>query len=471
MEDQNTYIDIANNMGSNSRGSDWVPLKNRERLSILHILGICFGLLACQTCYTVIQSLGEPIMKNLGFTNTQSDYLWLVGPLTAFFFQPLIGYFSDGCHAKLGRRRPYIIAGTFFSLLSFVIIFKVEAISAFIYPSNPKKLGIPLFCIAFFILYVAINCIQGPTRAIIGDLVPDSQLAIANNFASWIFGLGALITNLIGGLNIAQYTKHFQGYELIFLLGVIFITISSILTCICGKEEQFTENIERENPFKELYIALTTMPKPASRIAIVYFFSWMGFQPTNIKITPYIAQDIYGETDPSSQLYHEGVCFGMLIMACQNFVVLCYSPFQDAIVKKIGNAWTYAISQIVTACCLFPIFFIKNKWIAMALFIPLGLSFTTFCSIPFTILSLSVAPEKLALYMGALNSFCVLGQEVAYGVMNIVGRLTPLLGPVIATGCIFSIISAILCSRIIIPGSNDNKTVTDSPLLEDPSLM
>ena len=462
MEDTTQYINVAEM--SQARDPNWVPLKKRQSLSIFHIIAICFCLLSCQTCYSVIQSLGGPIMKNLGLTTRQSDYIWLIGPLTAFIFQPLIGYFSDGCHAKIGRRRPFIITGTICALLSFGIIYKVEAISAALCPSNPKGCGIALFIIAFFILFVAANCIQGPGRAIIGDLVPDSQQAIGNNIASWIFGLGTVITNLIGGLNLSQYTEHFKGYGLIFVLGIIFIIVSSTLTIICGKEEQVIENVERENPFKELYIALTTMPKPMARISIVYFFSWMGFQASNVKITSYIAQDIYGETDSTSQLYQEGVCFGMLILAIQNSVVLFYSPFQEALVKKIGNAWTYAISQIVTAACLFPIFFIKNKWVAMALFIPLGLSCTTFNSIPFTILALSVPPEKMALYMGALNSFCVAGQEASYGLMNLMGSFSHKLGPSIAIGFVFSILSAILCTRIIVP---NNRSLTDSPLMED----
>ena len=201
------------------------------------------------------------------------------------------------------------------------------------------------------------------------------------------------------------------------------------------------------------------MPKPLIRVSIIYFFSWLSFFPVNYKTTTYFAQDIYGNMDPSSSDYTKGVDFGMLVLAIQNTVVLFYSPIQDYVVQKIGYKWTYASSQIINAICFIPIFFVKNKWLAFSLFIPIGISCSTFNSIPYTILGLSVPTERMALYVGVLNSFCVMGQQVSTVLCLGMGKIKDgWVAPSIGIGAVFAIISAVLCYWMIIPSVNINQT-------------
>ena len=35
---------------------------------------------------------------------------WLVSPILGFFFQPIVGVWSDTCKCRWGRRRPFILA-------------------------------------------------------------------------------------------------------------------------------------------------------------------------------------------------------------------------------------------------------------------------------------------------------------------------------------------------------------------------
>ncbi len=35
---------------------------------------------------------------------------WLISPILGFFFQPIVGMWSDTCKCRWGRRRPFILA-------------------------------------------------------------------------------------------------------------------------------------------------------------------------------------------------------------------------------------------------------------------------------------------------------------------------------------------------------------------------
>lgn len=46
----------------------------------------------------------------------------LCGPISGLIVQPLMGVFSDHCHSRLGRRRPFIIAGVLLIVFGLMLI-------------------------------------------------------------------------------------------------------------------------------------------------------------------------------------------------------------------------------------------------------------------------------------------------------------------------------------------------------------
>jgi hypothetical protein len=69
---------------------------------------------------------------------------------------------------------------------------------------------------------------------------------------------------------------------------------------------------------------------------------------------------------------------------------------------------------VIEAAMLVAIIFVRmNKWALLGLFAPLGISPTIFNSVPFAVVAMLVPKEQMGLYMGVLNVFAVLGQQVA----------------------------------------------------------
>lgn len=443
-----------------TEGKDgWIPLNQRESLSFFHIVGICCSMLAYQIAYSVEFALGSPIMSSLNISTTYQSLIWFSGPLSGFIVQPLIGFYSDITMSRLGRRRPFIIAGAIGIVFGFILIYFVEPIGNALggSDSGKKTAKIVVFIIALFLTNIAINVLQSPSRTLIGDVVPPAQQQKANTIGSVMLGVAAIITNLIGGLSIAKKLNiGLSDSQFVFIVGAVLIIVGVVITCIVTKEEQLHEKPKRNNPLKEIYFATKTIPKPVLRIAIVYFFSWMAYYPFNIETTDFFGHDIYkgvsSGTGAEKAAYDEGVNFGMLVIAVSNVLVLLYSVVQSKVIEKFGLKLSYAMSQIIEGICLILVFFVKNKYALMAIFAPLGISCTIFNSVPFSVVGLIVPQEQMGIYMGVLNSFAVVGQQCAnFALGSGVGAISSRKAPIIGSGAFFAFIAAVMCIWIIVP--------------------
>ena len=50
-------------------------------------------------------SLLTPYVQLLGIPHTWAAFIWLCGPISGMVVQPTVGYYSDRCTSRFGRRR------------------------------------------------------------------------------------------------------------------------------------------------------------------------------------------------------------------------------------------------------------------------------------------------------------------------------------------------------------------------------
>ena len=162
----------------------------------------------------------------------------------------------------MDRRRPYIIIGGIDNIIGFLLLYFVEDIGC-LFGSAKDAMSIFIFIIALLEMNISINILQGPSRAILGDIIPQSQQVTSNTIGSLMLGLAAIITNLIGGLKLGDKTHG------IFTKDKLTIIIGIIITVLCDHEEQLLEVPVRENPFKEIFKAIKNIPRPVLRVALV----------------------------------------------------------------------------------------------------------------------------------------------------------------------------------------------------------
>jgi maltose/moltooligosaccharide transporter len=95
-----------------------------------------------------------------------------------------------------------------------------------------------------------------------------------------------------------------------------------------------------------------------------------------------------------------------------NFIAMVYALFLPYIAAKIGRKWTHALSLIAGGIGLISIYFIKDPAMLKYSMIGIGLAWASILAMPYVILSSSIPPGKLGIYMGIFNFFITFPQII-----------------------------------------------------------
>ena len=87
----------------------------KPQRSFWQIWNMSFGFLGIQFGWGLQMANMSAIYEYLGARADQIPILWLAAPLTGMLIQPIIGHASDRTWGRLGRRRPYFLAGAILS--------------------------------------------------------------------------------------------------------------------------------------------------------------------------------------------------------------------------------------------------------------------------------------------------------------------------------------------------------------------
>ena len=153
----------------------------KPRLKFWDIWNMSFGFLGIQFGFALQNSNVSRIFETLGAKVDDIPILWVAAPLTGLIIQPIIGYFSDRTWTRLGRRRPYFLAGAIIASLSLLIM-----------PNSPS-----LWFAAgmLWMLDASINVTMEPFRAFVGDNLPSRQRTSGFAMQSFFIGTGAIVAS------------------------------------------------------------------------------------------------------------------------------------------------------------------------------------------------------------------------------------------------------------------------------------
>ena len=384
-----------------------------SKMSLGKIMCVCASTLGFESAFNVLYSLTEPIMTKLSMSENARFICWLAGPLAGLLLLPIVGVLSDRCKSKLGRRRPYIIGGCAFTMLGFFLLYMLQ-----IYGS---KLPMIVVSISMFVLlflnYASMNTMTGPSRALIGDIIPEEQQDIANSIASIFIGISSVLPNVFGGIGYfisdPTYSEKADSITLIFCIILTFICVT--ITCVTSKEEPIKDiEIHNENPFKQLFLAMKTIPSSILRACIIMILSWIANYMFTMMGTEFFMDEVFPPEESS-----RGLCFGMLVIASANALSFLYGCFHAYLSSRIGYKWTYAISHIIEALSLISVFFIHDPWPLFACLTFVGMAIANFNSTPYTIVGLAADENTMCVYMSVLST-CI---DVSYLLANILINL------------------------------------------------
>lgn len=196
----------------------------KRKLSFWEIWNMSFGFLGIQFGFALQNANTSRIFETLGAKIDEIPILWIAAPVTGLIIQPIIGYFSDRTWTRLGRRRPYFLAGAVLSSLAL-----------FMMPNSPT---LWIAAGTLWIMDASINVSMEPFRAFVGDNLPAEQRTLGFVMQSFFIGTGAVVgsvlpylfTNVLGLSNTAAEGIIPDSVKWSFYIGGIVFLLSVLWT-------------------------------------------------------------------------------------------------------------------------------------------------------------------------------------------------------------------------------------------------
>jgi maltose/moltooligosaccharide transporter len=394
-------------------------MSHPPRLSLPASWNMSFGFLGIQFGWGLQMANMSAIYQYLGASESDIPLLWLAAPVTGLIVQPIIGYYSDRTWTRLGRRRPYFLAGAVLASIALVAM-----------PNSPT-----LWMAAglLWILDASVNVSMEPFRAFVGDLLPPDQRQLGFSMQSLLIGLGAVLSSalpwILTQVGVAGATAGGgipQSVHLAFYLGAAVFLSTVLYTVITTKEypptpEMLAHQKTERSGLGEIFRGVAEMPPTMRRLAVVQFFTWLGLFCMWIYFTPAIAHGIFGGT-PGTPEYQRGVEWGGVCFATYNGTAFAVAFGLVALARRgIATRTLHRIGLICAGLGLLSVGLWKSQEGLLVSMVGVGIGWATILSMPYALLANVLPPARMGFFMGVFNLFIVLPQILA----------ATLLGPIV----------------------------------------
>lgn len=394
----------------------------KPRLSLAQIFFMSFGFLGIQFGFALQNGNTSRILRSFGADVEQLPMFWIVAPLVGMIIQPLIGYYSDRTWNRLGRRKPYFLAGALLSSAALIFLPNSGAISSVV-PALWIGAGMVMIMDASF------NVAMEPFRALVADNLPDSQRTSGFAVQTFLIGIGAVVGSELPSLLAKNGFSQEAGTSGVadnirysFYIGAAVFVIAILVTIFKSKEyppaeyEKYhgkSEAAEKAG-LSEIFKDFGRMPRTMRQLGLVQFFSWFALFSMWVFTTDAVATHVYGLTGDYAKSVEYNVAGNLVSSAfgTYNLVAAGYALCLPLVAKFLGRKGTHAFSLIAGGVGLISIYFIKDPVMLKYSMIGVGLAWASILAMPYVILSGSIPPGKLGIYMGIFNFFITLPQII-----------------------------------------------------------
>ncbi len=411
--------------------SNEVTERELKPFSTAQLLNFCLGFFGLQFAWQMRIILSGPVTEGLGASPLIFGLIWLAGPVTGMVVQPIIGELSDKTNTVFGKRRPYLFAGALFASLALWAFPNSEAIAQkiaeLLHMPLPVFGGLIVAAIMIWVIDACVNAAQGPYRALVPDLVPQEQHALANSYLSFAIGLGSVIA-----AGTAPFLKYVCGYQMSinaqFVMAALAFSLAMLWTCITIKEHKSAKPVENKTEAKadepSFIQKLTDFFKSSpevSKICALQLFTWIGIMSLFIFFTQYATHTVYGVPDLTSAtddvknsylaLINKSTNFSSICFAIQNLICFLVSIPIGLLSTKIGNKRVHFISLIILALTFVGMGIYREPGFVLVCMAIAGIGWASILALPFAMLSEFIKKGSEGSVMGIFNIF-IAGPQV-----------------------------------------------------------
>ncbi|MBX9783428.1 MAG: MFS transporter [Chitinophagaceae bacterium] len=406
--------------GGTTISSSAEGLTPKPRLSFWQIWNMSFGFLGIQFGFALQNGNASRILRTFGADVEHLSWFWLAAPLVGMIVQPIVGHYSDKTWNRLGRRRPYFLTGAILSSVALCLMPNASLFTA-IAPALFIGAGMLMIMDACF------NLAMEPFRALVADNLPDSQRTTGFSVQTFLIGVGAIVgsafpwmlTNWFGISNKADEGIVADNVKWAFYLGAA-VFITAILITVFKTKEYPPDEYEKYHGKNEdhgaglgnIFKDFAKMPKTMKQLGLVQFFSWFALFGMWVFTNDAVATHTYGLSieDKSSDAYRNAGDWVGILFSVYNAVSAVWALCLPLIASKLGRKKTHSLSLICGGAGLISFYFFKDPKLLIISMIGVGIAWASILAMPYVILSSSIPPGKMGIYMGIFNIFITFPQ-------------------------------------------------------------
>ncbi len=252
----------------------------------------------------------------------------------ALFMLPLFGALSDKVSTGIGKRMPFILAGTAVATVSMVLI-----------PVADNMVNLPLFVAVLLVALVAMSTYRSPAVALMPDVTPKPLRSQANGIINLMGALGAVYSLALISFLVPK--EGVPDYQPIFSIVAVFMVIDVAILFFTIKEKKIAKEMEAYQDFeeeKEEAKGSGAMP-PAVRRSFWFllasiFFWFFAYNAVTTAFSKYV----------QSFLGVAGGGFANSLMLATVAAVIAFVP-AGMIAAKLGRKRTILFGITVLAVC------------------------------------------------------------------------------------------------------------------------
>jgi len=406
------------------------------KLTFRQLFNLNFGFFGVQIAYALQSANISRIFATLGADPHQLSFFWILPPLMGMIVQPLIGRWSDRTWCRMGRRKPYLLAG---AVVAVAVMMLLPNSGSFSFDKACVMLGLNaamwfgLFSLMF--LDTSINVAMQPFKMMVGDMVNEEQKAKAYSIQSFLCNAGSLVGYLfpifftwIGLANTAPdgvvpdsviWSFYCGAAVLISCVLYTFFSVKEMPPAEYAEFHGTDESSSEENPgFVKL---LCRAPRTFWTVSLVQFFCWAAFLYLWTYTNGAIADTCWRTSDAASSGYQEAGNWVGVLFAVEAVGAMLWA-FVIPSFKKLTSA--YVVSLLLGAAGFASVFFVNNRYLLLVSFLLVGVVWGAMLAIPFTLVT-NALRSHIGTYLGLFNCAICLPQIVAAAtgglVLNAVG--------------------------------------------------
>jgi maltose/moltooligosaccharide transporter len=373
-----------------------------------------FGFLGIQFGFALQNGNASRILLTFGADVHHLSWFWLVAPITGMIVQPIVGYFSDRTWNRLGRRRPYFLAGALLTSVALVLMPNAPHLATFI---APMFIGGGLL----MIMDASINISMEPFRALVADKLPEKQHTLGFSVQTLLIGIGAIFGSWLPYIlgNWLGISKDSGGEGLVpdnvvfsFYFGA-FVLLATILWTIFTTPEYPPEQLVSDADVKKEGKSKFILPPIMIRLLLVQFFSWFALFSMWVYTTPAVALKFYGTTDANSAIFQDAGDWVGMLFGIYNGVSAMIALLLPVVAKKLSKKGTHAIALGIGGVSLLSFLLFKDPHLLIIPMIGIGIAWGSILAMPYAMLASSIPPRHMGMYMGLFNMSITIPQIVS----------------------------------------------------------